>query len=226
MKLKHILLIIGLAWASYQCQSPKGTDAQVGEAQDVTNNQAEKEIPVDLAASKIKWIGSKITGRHEGTIKLQSGILKMKGDTLIGGEFIIDMKSIEVTDLKGDEKKKLEGHLKNKDFFLVDSFPTAKFVITEVKAEPKDSTTHILTGNLTLKNIEKSVSFPIKIDAAGGSFKATAKAIKIDRTLWNITYKGMADNAIKNEIVFDLEIIGASAPSAAQPAATEQPAAH
>jgi polyisoprenoid-binding protein YceI len=221
MKLKHILLVLGLAAASYQCQSPKGTEAQVGEAQNVANSQAEKEIPVDLAASKIKWMGFKVTGRHEGTVKLQSGVLKMKGDTLVGGEFVIDMKSIEVTDLKGDEKKKLENHLRDKDFFLADSFPTGKFVITEVKAEPKDSTTHILTGNLTLKNIEKSVSFPIKVETSGGSFKATAKAIKIDRTLWDITYKGMADNAIKNEIVFDLQIVAAT-PTAAEPAAGAQ----
>ncbi|MCS6905416.1 MAG: YceI family protein [Bacteroidia bacterium] len=207
MKIKHLLLGLALALGSYHCQSPKGTEAQVGEAQAVPETTAEKEITVDVQNSKIKWMGFKVTGRHEGTIKLQSGTFKMRGDTLIGGEFIIDMKSIEVTDLKGEDKKKLESHLKTKDFFLVDSFPIGKFVITKVQAAPTDSTTHIVTGNLTLKNIEKSVSFPVKLEPAKGAFIAKAKSIKIDRTLWGITYKGMADNAIKNEILFDLLIM-------------------
>jgi len=56
----------------------------------------------------------------------------MEDGKLIGGEFTADMTSINVTDLEGDSKEKLTGHLRSDDFFGVETHKTAKFVITTV----------------------------------------------------------------------------------------------
>jgi polyisoprenoid-binding protein YceI len=128
---------------------------------------------------------------------------------LKGGEIVLDMTSITVTDLKGEEKGKLEGHLKTGDFFETDKYPTGKFVLTGAKAEKKGDNTHMLEGNLTLKGIEKGVKFPAKVELTneGKGAKIIAKDILIDRTLWGITYKGMADNAIKNDIGLSFTVV-------------------
>ncbi len=50
---------------------------------------------------------------------IKSGFLKFEKKKLIGGEFEIDMTSLVCTDLSGEYKGKLEGHLKADDFFEV-----------------------------------------------------------------------------------------------------------
>ena len=55
---------------------------------------------------------------------MKEGKLEFDGDNL-GGSFVMDMTSIVVTDIDGDGKRNLEGHLKDDDFFGVNEFPTA-----------------------------------------------------------------------------------------------------
>ena len=66
--------------------------------------------------SNIVWKGHKVTGDHEGFISVKSGFLTFNNDKLSGGEITVDMSTISNTDLEGDYKKKLEGHLKSADF--------------------------------------------------------------------------------------------------------------
>jgi len=65
---------------------------------------------VNIDQSVINWIGYKVTGQHEGTITLREGVLEFKQDQLTGGSFVMDMTSINTTDLEGDYKNKLDGH--------------------------------------------------------------------------------------------------------------------
>ena len=52
---------------------------------------------------------------------------------LVGGEFVIDMNSLLCTDIENQKyKKKLEDHLKDKDFFDVSNFPNSGIKITDV----------------------------------------------------------------------------------------------
>ncbi|MEK6555965.1 MAG: YceI family protein, partial [Bdellovibrionota bacterium] len=90
-------------------------------------------MTVDTAASEVNWTGSKVIGAsHNGHIKMSSGSVQMDGKKLLGGEFVIDMNSINNVDLAGSakDKAKLEGHLKSDDFFGVAKHPTATFKIT------------------------------------------------------------------------------------------------
>lgn len=146
------------------------------------------------SASTITWTGSKPTGKHTGTFKIKEGALNVKDGALTGGTFIIDINSINNQDLAGDpeSKGKLEGHLKSPDFFDVAKYPTAKFEITGVDVN-SDSTkkeiTHIIKGNLTLKDSTKNVAIPARVTIDAKTLTASA-IFSIDRTLWGMNYKG------------------------------------
>jgi len=169
-----------------------------------TVERFKKEIKVEN--SKVIWKGYKVTGSHQGTIALQSGNLTFEADKLVGGEFVINMTTITNTDLEGDYKGKLEGHLKSDDFFGVTTFPTATLVFKDVKSTGKNS--YAVTGDLTIKGITNPVSFDISIYGS----KATA-SVKIDRTKFDVRYgstsffDNLKDKAIYDEfdLVTDLE---------------------
>ena len=120
------------------------------------------------------------------------------------------MVSIEVTDLEGEKKGKLEGHLKTGDFFEVDKYPTASLEITEVKAvEGQEGATHNITGNLTMKDQTKSVTLPAMVSYKDGVLEAKTPDFKIDRTEWGIVYKSskVGDMAINDEMGINISLM-------------------
>lgn len=156
--------------------------------------------------SKVVWKGYKVTGSHEGTINLKSGSLTFNQDKLTGGEFVIDMSSIASTDLTGEYKGKLEGHLKSNDFFGVNNYPTATLVFKKVKSTGKNS--YKVTGDLTIKGKTNVIVFDLSVYGN----KANA-SLKVDRTKYDVKYgsasffDGLKDKAIYDEfdLVADLE---------------------
>lgn len=163
-----------------------------------------KQIKVET--SKVTWKGYKVTGSHQGSIAIKEGQLEFKEGKLTGGEFTIDMASIQNTDMEGEYKAKLEGHLKSDDFFGVEKFPTATMVFKKVKSTGKNS--YEVTADLTIKEKTNPVTFDISIYGN----KATAN-IKIDRTEFDVRYGStsffddLQDKAIYDEfdLVSDLE---------------------
>jgi len=169
-------------------------------------------VRVDTKSSTVKWIGSKVASSHEGTINIKKGMLMINHGTLVGGQFSIDMSSIKNTDIESEEySAKLEGHLKNEDFFNVAEFPTALVTITSAKK--RDGNDYYITADLTIKGITHSINFPAVVTLNGLNFTATAN-IKIDRTKWDIKYnsgnffENLGDKLILDEIVLDIFIIG------------------
>ena len=76
-----------------------------------------EQFTVDVNRSQITWKAGKVTGEHEGTIKLSSGSLLADNKSVISGTFNINMTSINITDLKGNSRNNLLNHLKS-DAFL------------------------------------------------------------------------------------------------------------
>ena len=170
-------------------------------------------VRVDAKSSTVKWIGSKVASAHEGTINIQKGMLMIDHGTLVGGQFSIDMNSIKNTDIESEEySAKLEGHLKDEDFFNVEEFPTA--TITIIKAVKGTENNYSIIANLTIKGITHPITFDANVNVNGINFLATAK-IKIDRTKWGIEYKSgnffkdLGDNIILDEIEFDIFLLSA-----------------
>ena len=80
-----------------------------------TTEPIKKEVKTE--ESSVMWKAYKVTGSHTGLVQLTEGALTFDGDTLVGGNFAVDMTSLISTDLEGKSKAKLEGHLKSDDFF-------------------------------------------------------------------------------------------------------------
>ncbi|MBT8244397.1 YceI family protein [Winogradskyella sp.] len=152
---------------------------------------------VNTEQSIVKWVGKKVTGQHEGTIKLESGSLQFDGKTLTGGNFIIDMTSITVTDLEGKGKANLEGHLKSDDFFGVETHNKATFTITKVNK--LDDKNHEISGDLTIKSITNPINFTMAVDGN----TATAKVI-VDRSKFDVRYGSPSFfNDLKDKVIYD-----------------------
>lgn len=189
----------------------EGEEVKTEDAKDVDEEKVAeaKTLTVDAAASSVNWEGSKIGGKHTGTIGMKEGSLETKGDEIVGGTFVFDMTNMAVTDEgMGDEKKaKLIGHLSSGDFFEVEKFPSATFTITNVTAEEGEGTTHRIEGNLKMRDVEKSINFGAKVDMAEGSITAHAPQFVINRQDWGIDYQNPAkENALSDDIGISLNI--------------------
>lgn len=178
-------------------------------------------MKIDAAASEVTWTGKKvlIDSAHTGTITIKSGNVMIANNNITGGQFELDMTSINNKDLAASpsDKGKLEGHLKSADFFDVQKFPTASFKVSSSKVLPASTTanapTHEVTGDLTIKGKTLPVTFPVTVKStADGKTEATA-AFKIDRTKWDVRYgsdkffKGLGDKVIANDIDFTLKLV-------------------
>lgn len=210
------LFILGLALIVAACgAAPEGEQVEANDAVETTAPAPEAmAVAVNTETSVINWIGAKFTGdQHTGTINLSDGTLQVQGDELVGGTFTIDMTSMANTDLPDAETQaKLIGHLSTGDFFETEKFGTATFEIAEVKAiDGNPDATHEITGNLTMKDITKSVTIPAKVVVADGAVKASTPQFVIDRTEWGIQYGStkagaLKDKAIKDEIALQIEL--------------------
>lgn len=196
--MKKLFVVLFAAATVVACKENKKTSEEAGQVAEGTETSA--SYAVDAAASTLGWSGSKVvSGNHTGTIAIQNGELKVEGGNIVAGNFTIDMKTIKDTDLTDQaENAKLVGHLSSPDFFNVDSFPTATFAITEVTALENDANgnTHTIAGNLTLKGVERKISFPAKVNITEEGLTATAST-EINRLEWNVMWGNENDNAAR-----------------------------
>lgn len=176
---------------------------KTGDVYPVASASGEK-YSLDADKSIIKWKGSKVTGDHTGTVKIKSGEFTANGGKITSGSFIIDMPTIVNEDLSGEWKAKLEGHLKDTDFFEVGKFPEGKFEIASVTPAENG---YDVRGNLTLKGISKGIEFPATVKFDGDKPTSATAKVRINRQLWDIVYKGQPDDLIKDTIELDLNIV-------------------
>lgn len=170
-----------------------------------TNPAKDETFKVDTQASSIDWIGRNITRQHTGKIKISSGDLLVNGNAIKGGSFVMDMTSMN------SDSEKLTGHLKTDDFFSVEKNPTSKFVITKVTGAGKDRINVI--GDLTIKGITKSISFPASVKKEGNAIVAVAKNVMIDRSKFDVRYgsksffNDIGDKAIEDNFELGINLV-------------------
>jgi polyisoprenoid-binding protein YceI len=162
---------------------------------------------IDLSppASKLEFVGSKVTASHPGSFEKWTGWIALDGDKIETAKGFIE---IEMSSLK-IEPAKLAGHLKTPDFFDVAKFPKATFTITGVKAGEKAGA-YVVSGNLWLHGVERGISFPATIEAGKGAVQAKAE-FAINRKDFGIVYAGQADDLIRDDVVIKLDLAGGAA---------------
>lgn len=202
---KIIFAIAFVAIGMVSCKSEKNKAATSDAVKDVAKSEnIINTYKANIAESNVTWVGSKPTGSHNGIVSLEKGTLEIENGVVKSGEFVIDMNTISCLDLEaGNGKEKLEGHLKNADFFDVAKFPTAKFEVSS--SELKDGKV-MVTGNLTLKDVTKSITIPATItEGENDMITFTSDVFSIDRTEFGVTYSSKKFNAaLKDKFINDL----------------------
>lgn len=164
--------------------------------------QAQK-VKADLDKSSLTWTGKKVTGQHHGSISIESGWMKIDGNKITEGEYVIDMKSLTVEDLTGEMKGKLEGHLKSDDFFGVEKH--GKSVLKITGSEAINSSGFKVMGNLTIKGITNPIEFETK--KMGNKY---VSSIVVDRSKFDVRYgsgsffDNLGDKTIYDDFTIDV----------------------
>jgi polyisoprenoid-binding protein YceI len=195
--------------------APKGDKATIMEKQQASEAKGQV-FAVDTTASRIRFTGHGVGKNHPGIFRLSSGKVAVAGNEVTGGDFVINIKSMELEQKGGMFDKKLHPHLMSGDFFDADKFGTARFEITGVKPySPNTSDTSVvdganyrISGNFTLKDVTKNISFPARIDLDGNTLKAKGN-FDIDRTQWNMNYgndKTLGDKFISEKVNIELDL--------------------
>ena len=167
--------------------------------------------PIDTEKSELKWLSKKVTGQHDGAIKIKNGTLDFKGGQLKGGEFVIDMSTIKVLDISEDSpmNKKLVGHLNSPDFFDVEKFTEASLKITSVDGS---GNSYKVNADLTIKGKTNPVTFDANVNKKGKKVSATAEIV-FDRSKYDIRYgsnsfyDNLGDKAIYDDVQITVSLV-------------------
>ena len=202
MKSKYLAVAIAAPLVFVSCENPadKTTKAKVANAVEKSETvKAGGTKYVFTPASQVNFIGSKITGSHNGGFKAFSGYFTIKDGAPVGNDHkvVIDMTSTYA------DNEKLAGHLKSPDFFDVEKFPQATFDVTGI-AKSSD-TAYTVSGNFTLHGKSKNISFPATVSQSGDTVKIDSK-FNINRRDFEIVYAGKTDDLIRDEVVIELKL--------------------
>ena len=162
--------------------------------------------------SKVSWLGTELTtNTHFGSLRAQSGNLKIDNIGGVTGKIAINMQSILVEDLKGRSKEVLENHLKSDDFFSTNNFPTATLEFRSLNRYNNDGD-HIFNGDLTIKGITNEVEFSAKLIKQTPLLHAVGKLV-FDRSKYNVRFRSgsffddLGDKLILDDIEVDINLI-------------------
>ena len=207
--MKNIFMAVVVSTVLFSCNVEKKEKVVVKE--EVKVEQTTMVDNLDLTTSVMTWKGTKPTGSHDGTVAFKSGGMVVENDVLKGGEFVIDMNTIKNLDMVGsDGAANIEKHLKAPDFFDIEVYPTAKFVITSV-LEVEGSLA--VTGNLTIKDVTKSITIPASISTVEGITTFKSEMFNIDRADFNVKYgskrwiEGLKDKFINDLVEMSFTVV-------------------
>ncbi len=183
---------------------PEGEAAKVGEATQVTAQPSGDERVYGVAEGNVYWAATKIGGAHNGTFRVSEGKLAAANGLITGGKFAIDINSMTEVTLPDDMKAKFLGHMKSADFFDAENNPEGMFVIASVEPlEGNEEANYTVKGNLTLRGITKSISFPANIAVMDDKISVVSPKFTINRTEWDMKYKSAIIGTAADKIIHD-----------------------
>jgi len=160
----------------------------------------------DLESHHIAWSGSMPAATHTGLLSPQEFDVEITEDGKIQSlKVVLDMDSIDVTDLEGKKRDKLMGHLRSEDFFFVEKYPTASFDLEE-HADGK------LHGTITIRGISSQMTLPLEVHGHPDRGWILKGKFTFNRQDFNVNYQnsgffGVAkDKIIRDEVELDIEL--------------------
>jgi len=207
-----LMLSLALLAACTAPSAPSTTGNAI--AIDAEGSPAVRQLPplpdgdyaLDAAASSLRYDVSKIASNpHTGNVAIKSGSLVIEDGIVTEGDYVVDLTKI-TEDANNERYLK---HIRSADFFDIEKFPTSQFIITDVTPGTGG---YAVTGDLTIKDITKELTFPATVEADAEGLRVKAK-FTINRLDWNMTYASgtlfqqLGDKAIKDEIGYEFSLV-------------------
>jgi len=158
-----------------------------------------REVPF-TTGGKLEWYGAKVTGDHTGGFEKWDG--KVYFDA--SGQVKAVRVDVDTTSVFSDSER-LTRHLKSPDFFDVQQFPSATFIAENISTKPDGKFTHEARGKLQLRGVTREITFPLTVRQEGKKASASSE-FTIKRFDFNITYKGKANDLIKDEVLIRFDV--------------------
>ena len=154
----------------------------------VSGAVAQTTWKVDKAHSNVKFaVSHMVVSEVEGSFRMFDGSLVASKADLSDAKvnFAVDVASVNT------DNERRDGHLKSDDFFNAEKFPKMSFVSKSMKQLGDNK--YALTGDLTLRDVTKTVTFDVtyggQIKTQNGGAKAGFKAkATIDRLAFGLKW--------------------------------------
>lgn len=166
----------------------------------LSSAHAVEQLKLDPEKSKITFVGGKPDGStHDGGFKKFEVDAKADFEEAKNSSIRVE---IDTASLWADNPR-LEGHLKNPDFFDIRKYPKAVFESTEIKPAGEGKAT--IVGKLKLLDKTEQLEFPAEVSHDGDVVTLNAK-FKIDRTKWGMNY-GREGNQINKDVAVEAVLV-------------------
>lgn len=211
MKLK-LITILCFAFLLSACEDPAANKPRATVTDPAGNTSENQTAPstetakgealaLTPANTTVTFVGSKVTGRHEGGFTMFSGKIDFVNSNPAESNLSVE---IDVNTLYSDDPKLTE-HLKSADFFDVAKFPKATFRSTKIEPGGRPPDNFMITGDLEMRGQVKSVTFPTKIDITNTD--VTVKSgFRVNRKDFGMVYAGRADDLIRDDVSILIDV--------------------
>jgi len=210
-----IVLVFGASLASCS-DSGKKVEASEAETVETVQTEATVEYKTIKEGSYLNWRASHLGGLEPrfGKMFAKSANILVNDGSVTNASIEVDMNSLTVENFGDDAETtaKLTGHLLSPDLFNTEVYPTSKFELTSI-AEGTEAYNSIITGNLTILDVTKSITINANISVNENEVSVISEDFTITRQDWGIIYHTEGDEGvpaeyiIANDIGFTINIV-------------------
>lgn len=191
--MKKLIYTLGVVVIALTSCTDNGNKAETKSAKEVTISKGESTVTYNKISknSSVDWRATHFAGAQPrfGKIQAKETTILVNGNVLSNAKVVMDMSSFTVDSFTDDAEKaaQLTGHLQSADFFDIKTYPTSTFELTSIETVSGDFNSKV-TGNLTIMNTTKSISFSANIEIKENSVSINSEDFSIDRRNWNLVY--------------------------------------
>lgn len=171
--------------------------------------QATGTYALDASHSRLGFVA-----RHAMITKVRGSFDEFEGtgffdaDNPSASSFAVTIQAASIDTRSADR----DGHLRSADFFDVETYPTLRFASTAV--EQVDDATYRVTGDLTIKDVTKSITFDLAltgtaVDPFQNQRLGLEGSVVVNRKDWNLTWNAALEAGgvlVSEKVTLEFEI--------------------
>lgn len=216
---KSILIVLLAVGAIFSSCTNNGNKVDANDAQEVKVVQTQETVILTTidAASHVEWRAAHLGGVEPrfGKISLKHAKVLVNKGEITNASVEMDMASFTVENFDGapEPTADLTQHLQGADFFEIETYPTSIFELSGIKpAEGEGKFNSVITGNLTIKGVSKSIAFSANVTVTDSMVSIQSEDFAVDRSDWGLVYnaegtEGVPTNyLIADDIGFTIDV--------------------